>query len=257
MSAITSQVEGDIRRLNEALRASNAELATANADLESFSYSVAHDLRSPLRQISGFCRILAEEFGAELPPQAHRYLDRVQQGAQQMGNLVDDLLHLANVGRQPLSLQVKSLDNVVAATIEQLQPDCKGRHVEWKIGALCEVACDPGLIRQVFVNLLSNALKYTAQRDPAVIEVGLTRLDGENVIFVRDNGVGFDMKYAAKLFGVFTRLHSASEFGGTGIGLATVERIIRKHHGRVWATAEPHLGATFFFVLHTSRQAEP
>jgi light-regulated signal transduction histidine kinase (bacteriophytochrome) len=176
-------------------------------------------------------------------------MDKVAQGAQQMGGLVDDLLHLAQVGRQALSLETTPLGSIVAATVDLLQSECSDRNVEWRIGDLCTVACDRGLMKQAFVNLLSNALKYSRPRDPAVIEVGQTTLNGEQVIFVRDNGVGFDMQYADKLFGVFQRLHQANEFEGTGIGLATVDRIVRKHGGRIWAEAEPDRGATFFFTV--------
>jgi light-regulated signal transduction histidine kinase (bacteriophytochrome) len=249
LAAATHEVELNFRQLNEKLTLSNQQLGVANADLEAFSYSVAHDLRSPIRQIAGFSRILLEEYGPQLPPEARRYLDKVAQGAQQMGGLVDDLLHLAQVGRQPLSLQATALDAILAAAMESLRPECSRRTIEWHIGALPSVECDRGLMKQVFVNLLSNALKYTRPRHPAVIQVGQATLQGEQITFVRDNGVGFDMQYAGKLFGVFQRLHLASEFDGTGIGLATVERIIRKHGGRVWAQAEAGLGATFFFTI--------
>jgi light-regulated signal transduction histidine kinase (bacteriophytochrome) len=243
--------EQDITRLNEKLTISNEQLAVANADLEAFSYSVAHDLRSPIRQIAGFSKILLEEFGPQLPAEARRYLDKVTDGAKHMGALVDDLLNLAQVGRQPLTLKLTTLNSIVAVALESLQAECAGRHIEWRIDKLCSVACDRGLLKQAFVNLLSNAIKYSRSRDLAVIEVGQLELDGEHVIFVRDNGVGFDMQYANKLFGVFQRLHSAAEFEGTGIGLATVERIIRKHGGRIWAQAELDRGATFFFTIHS------
>jgi signal transduction histidine kinase len=249
LQAATDQSEHDVRGLNEKLVISNERLAAANTDLETFSYSVAHDLRSPIRQIAGFSRILLEEYGPQLPAEARRYLDKVEQGARQMGLLVDDLLHLAQVGRQALSLQLTSLNSILAAALEPLRTECSGRNVEWRIGDLCSVACDQGLMKQALVNLLSNALKYTRPRDPAVIQVGQMTLNGEQVVFVRDNGVGFDMQYAGNLFGVFHRLHLASEFEGTGIGLATVERIIRKHGGRIWAHAEPGRGATFFFTV--------
>jgi light-regulated signal transduction histidine kinase (bacteriophytochrome) len=252
LKAVTDQVDRDLGALNEQLVSSNERLATANADLETFSYSVAHDLRSPIRQIAGFSKILLEEYGSQLPIEARRYLEKVDQGAKQMGNLVDDLLHLAQVGRQSLSLQVASLNSILATAIDVLQPECAGRNIEWRLGDLGSAACDRGLIKLVFVNLLANAIKYTRHREGAVIEVGLNNIDGEQVFFVRDNGVGFDMKYAGKLFGVFHRLHPASEFEGTGIGLATVERIVRKHGGRIWAQAETDQGATFFFTLRSS-----
>jgi light-regulated signal transduction histidine kinase (bacteriophytochrome) len=176
-------------------------------------------------------------------------LGKVDQGAKQMGALVDDLLHLAHVGRQSLVLQVTSLNSIVAAALEMLRMESTGRAVDWRIGTLCSMRCDEGLMIQVFVNLLGNALKYTRNRDTAVIEVGQMDVKNEQVIFVRDNGVGFDMQYAVKLFGIFQRLHPASEFEGTGIGLATVERIIRKHSGRIWVEAELDRGATFYFTV--------
>jgi light-regulated signal transduction histidine kinase (bacteriophytochrome) len=239
----------EVKRLNEDLVVSNEQLALANADLEAFSYTVAHDLRSPIRQIAGFSRILLEEYAPQMPAEARSYLDKVALGAQRMGALVDDLLHLARVGRQPLSLQLTPLDAVVATALDRLQPECASRSIEWRIGSLCSAMCDRGLMTQVFVNLLSNALKYTAGRDSTVIEVEQTLLNDEQVIFVRDNGVGFDMRYAGKLFAVFERLHTVAQFEGTGIGLAIVERIIRRHGGRIWAEAEPDRGATFFFTV--------
>jgi light-regulated signal transduction histidine kinase (bacteriophytochrome) len=254
LKAVAGQVARDLRQLNEKLVISNEQLAAANADLETFSYSVAHDLRSPIRQIAGFSKILLEEYGPQLPAEARRYLDKVGQGARQMGCMVDDLLHLSQVGRQALSLQVTSLNSILAAALEVLQPECSDRSIEWRIGELCSVACDQGLMKQALVNLLENALKYTRPRHPAVIEVGQMNLKDEQVVFIRDNGVGFDMQYAARLFGVFHRLHSASEFEGSGIGLATVERIIRKHGGRIWAQAERDRGATFFFTVCPSAQ---
>lgn len=248
--ATTECNEQDIAQLNEKLVVSNEQLAGANADLEAFSYSVAHDLRSPIRQIAGFSKILIEEYGPQLPVEARRYLDKVMHGAQQMGTLVDDLLHLAQVGRQPLSLELTTLSSIVAAAVESLQPECAGRNIEWRIGKLPSVACDRGLMTLALINLLSNAIKYSRSRALAIIEVG-QQPDDEHVIVVRDNGVGFDMQYADKLFGVFQRLHSAAEFEGTGIGLATVERIIRKHGGRIWSQAELNSGATFFFTIHS------
>lgn len=227
----------------------NGQLAAANADLEAFSYSVAHDLRTPIRQIAGFSRILLEEYGPQLPAEGRRYVDKIEQGARQMGELVDDLLHLAQIGRQALSLEMTSLNSILSAAMEQLQAETADRHIEWRIGELGSAACDQRLMRQVFVNLLSNALKYTRPRERAVIQVGMKVLNDGSAIFVGDNGVGFDMKYSGKLFGVFQRLHDASEFEGTGIGLATVERIIRKHGGRIWAQARLGQGATFFFTL--------
>jgi light-regulated signal transduction histidine kinase (bacteriophytochrome) len=171
-----------------------------------------------------------------------------------MGLLVDDLLNLGRVGRQDLRLQVTGLRSLVDETITELQPDCLDRQVEWKIGALPFVDCDPGLMKQTLGNLFSNAIKFTRSRNPAVIEVGQQEKNGQSVIYVRDNGVGFSMKYADKLFGVFQRLHRQEDFEGTGVGLATVQRIIQKHGGRIWAEAELDKGATFYFTLGGSEK---
>jgi light-regulated signal transduction histidine kinase (bacteriophytochrome) len=166
-----------------------------------------------------------------------------------MGCLVDDLLNLSQVGRQKLSIQDTSLDSLLGQVVADFAPECAGREVEWRIGDLFSAECDPGLMKQVFMNLLSNAVKYTGKREHAVIQVGQTTQNGERVIFVRDNGAGFEMRYAGKLFGVFQRLHKARDFEGTGVGLAIVQRIIRKHGGRIWAEAELGRGATFFFTI--------
>jgi light-regulated signal transduction histidine kinase (bacteriophytochrome) len=250
--------ETEIRRLNNELEQRviqrTAELEAANRELESFSYSVSHDLRAPLRHIAGFSGILIEEFGPGLDPQARRYLQRIREGTQRMGMLVDELLNLARVGRHAMDFRETALKSLVDDIIPVLQSECQGRQVEWQIGELPIVNCDPGLIRQVFQNLLSNALKYSRTRPRAVIEVGHTQIKGQPAIFVRDNGVGFSMKYADKLFGVFQRLHRSDEFEGTGVGLATVQRIIQKHGGRIWAEAELDRGATFYFTLNGLEQ---
>jgi len=166
-----------------------------------------------------------------------------------MGRLVDDLLSLSKIGLQELSLEPTPLDSLLRQAMDELTLECSGREIEWRIGELFSAECDPGLMKRVFANLLSNAVKYTGKRDHAMIEVGLTMQNGERVIFVRDNGVGFEMRYVGKLFGVFQRLHKARDFEGTGVGLAIVQRIIRKHGGRIWAQAELNQGATFFFTL--------
>jgi PAS domain S-box-containing protein len=245
--------ERQIRELNEDLERRvvqrTAELQAANKELEAFTYSVSHDLRAPLRHISGFSKILDEEFGASLPPDAQRHLRRIQEGILRMGQLIDELLGLARMGRQAVSLQVTGLDSVIKDVLSLLEPEMQDRQVKWKIDGLPFVECDPTLIRQVLQNLISNALKYTRPRSPAVIEIGQVEKDGEQVFFVRDNGVGFSMKYADKLFGVFQRLHRAEDFEGTGIGLAIVQRIVHKHGGRIWAEAELDKGATFYWTL--------
>ena len=245
------------RELEHRVMERTAQLEAANKELEAFSYSVSHDLRAPLRHIIGFSELLAEEFGPEIPPAARRHLDRIQAGTRKMGLLVDELLNLARVGRYTLKRQTIVLNPVVEEVIAILAPEFEGRQVEWIIAKLPAVGCDPVLVKQIFQNLLANALKFTRPRAQAVIEVGLKRGDpGAPVFMVRDNGIGFNMKYVDKLFGVFQRLHSDS-FEGTGIGLATVQRIVQKHGGRVWAEGELDKGATFYFTLSGDGRAEP
>jgi len=255
--------ERQIQELNDELEhrvgERTAQLEAANKELEAFSYSVSHDLRAPLRHISGFSQLLMEEFGSTLEPSAQQYLERIQAGTQKMGQLVDELLNLARVGRHALHLQPTQLNAMVAEVIAILQPNCEGRQVEWMIADLPAVACDPVLVKQIFQNLLANALKFTRPRARAVIEVSHKEVshkeeDGQPVFMVRDNGVGFSMKYVDKLFGVFQRLHRSEEFEGTGIGLVTVQRIVRKHGGQVWAEGELDKGAAFYFTLGMGKQ---
>jgi hypothetical protein len=233
------------------------QLEAANRELEAFSYSVSHDLRTPLRHIAGFARILVNDFGAEMTDEAREHLQRIEDAVLRMGRLVDALLSMAVLRRKALRLSHTELIPLVAEVISVLAPECEGREVEWRIGRLPALACDPVLMSQVFQNLLSNALKYSAGRSPAVIEVDTIQQPGKPVIvLVRDNGAGFDMRYARKLFGMFQRLHTESEFAGTGVGLATVHRIIQKHGGRIWAEAEPDRGATFYFSLQVAEAGE-
>jgi PAS domain S-box-containing protein len=241
--------EQEISVLNAGLAKRNEELAEANRELEAFTYSVAHDLRAPLRHIQGFSKSLLEDFSAEMSAPAKACLQDVIDSGRDMGQLVDDLLALARLGRREPSIEVTSIGSLVEEVRKDLKHETDNREIVWKIGELPYVDCDPGLMKQVFSNLLANAVKYSRPRKPAVIEIGQTTLEGAATIFVRDNGVGFNMKYAGKLFGVFQRLHRREDFEGTGVGLATVQKIIQKHGGRIWADAEIDKGATFYFTL--------
>jgi PAS domain S-box-containing protein len=245
----SKQTEERIRALNEGLSERAGQLERINRELDAFTSSVAHDLRAPLRHVDGFSRILEEEHSAQLGEEGRRLVKRVRRATQHMGELVDDLLNLSRVSRREVSLLVTDLRPLVSEVITDLQPACQGRRVEFIVGALPYAECDPGLMRQVFANLLANAVKFTRPRDPAIIEIGQAERDGHRALFVRDNGVGFSMKYADKLFGVFQRLHRTEDFEGTGVGLVTVQRIIQKHNGRIWAEAEVDKGATFFLTL--------
>jgi len=242
------------RDLEKRVNERTVELQAANKELEAFTYSVSHDLRAPLRHIAGFSRMLADECAASLSQEARHYLRRIQDGVHRMGLLVDDLLNLTRIGRHEIRLQVIGLDPIVKDVIADLSLDTESRDVQWKIGHLPFVEGDPALLKVVFQNLLSNALKYSRPRAKAVIEVGSQENEIGQIIFVRDNGVGFSMKYADKLFGVFQRLHRPEDFEGTGVGLATVQRVIQKHSGRIWAEAEIDKGATFYFTLGSKSQ---
>jgi PAS domain S-box-containing protein len=246
--------EAEIQRFNDELasrvQARTAELEASNRELEAFSYSVSHDLRGPIRHISGFLGLLRRAAGPALSAEQSQHLQKIGEAARQMGDLIDDLLQFSRIGRTQMLKSRVSLDRLVEDALSALQPEIEGRNIAWKRAALPEAEADPALLRQVLVNLLSNALKYSRPRARAEIEIGWAReSESEFALYVRDNGVGFDMKYAAKLFGVFQRLHSADEFEGTGIGLANVRRIVARHGGRTWAEGEVDRGATFYFSL--------
>lgn len=243
------RAQEQIVKLHSDLQKHAAQLEMANKELEAFSYSVSHDLRAPLRHIDGFVKLLQKQANEKLDERGQRFLHIIADSARQMGMLIDDLLIFSRMSRTELRHAKVSLDALVHEAIHGLQNETSGRPIQWTIASLPEVEADPAMLRQVWVNLIANAVKYSRPRTPAEIEIGCNTDDGEFVFFVRDNGVGFDMQYAHKLFGVFQRLHRAEEFEGTGIGLANVRRIIHRHGGRTWAEGKLDGGATFFFSL--------
>ncbi|MCX6951653.1 MAG: ATP-binding protein [Verrucomicrobia bacterium] len=248
------RAEAGVRALNleleQRVAARTAALETAHRELESFSYSISHDLRAPLRHISGYVDMLSTELGATLAPEPRRHLNVIASASVEMGQLIDDLLAFSRLARTEQQRERVDLDKLVAEAIGRLELATKDRPVEWHVAALPAVIADRALLRQVWANLLGNAVKFTRGRTPARIEIGVAGEEaGRVVLCVRDNGAGFDMRYADKLFGVFRRLHRAEEFEGTGIGLATVRQIVNRHGGRVWAEARPNEGAAFYFAL--------
>jgi signal transduction histidine kinase len=254
-----NQLLTEIHQLNSQLeqrvRERTRQLEEANKELEAFSYSVSHDLRAPLRHIQGYVELLSAATNGHLSAEAREDLQVISDASNGMGHLIDDLLAFSRTGRTELRTETVHLDGLVQESIRGLEHATRGRNIVWKISPLPAVLGDRGTLRQVFANLVGNAVKYSGPRDPAVIEVGCAgEEDGGALLFVRDNGVGFNMKYLPKLFGVFQRLHKASEFEGTGIGLAIVQRIIHRHGGRVRAEGALNQGATFYFTL---KQAAP
>jgi PAS domain S-box-containing protein len=243
------RMEEDVQKLNEDLKQRAAQLEAANKELEAFSYSVSHDLRAPLRSIDGFSHVVLEDYGEQLPADARGYLERVRAAAQRMAVLIDDLLNLSRVTRTALQPKFISLSKMADEVVQGLQESHPGRQVSLSITPDLMVEADPHLMQIVLQNLLSNAWKFTSKQERAIIEFGQKDHVKERTFYVRDNGVGFDMAYADKLFGVFQRLHSISEFPGTGVGLATVQRIISIHGGRIWAESAEGKGTTFYFTL--------
>jgi light-regulated signal transduction histidine kinase (bacteriophytochrome) len=235
--------------LEKRVQVRTAELETSNRELEAFSYSVSHDLRAPLRHIDGFADLLGRHAQAGLDEKGRRYLATISEAAKGMGALIDDLLSFSRMGRAEMLRATVNLGELVASVRDSLSSDLVGREIVWDIAPLPELVGDSAMLRLALTNLLSNAVKYTRGRTPARITVGAKDQGDEIVLFVQDNGAGFDMAYHHKLFGVFQRLHSAEEFEGTGIGLANVRRIIQRHGGRVWAEGMLGEGATFFMAL--------
>jgi PAS domain S-box-containing protein len=247
---LNRELEQRVRERTAQLHERTKQLEAANRELEAFSYSVSHDLRAPLRHLSGFARLLKERAAENLDEKSLRYLQNIDEAAGLMGKLVDDLLAFSRTGRAEMAKSRVRFVQLVDEVIEVLQSDIQGRKIVWRIDSLPDAEGDQAMLRLIWLNLISNALKYTRTRDESHIDIGSSINEaGETVYFVRDNGFGFDMQYADKLFGVFQRLHSGEEFEGTGIGLATVQRIVRRHGGSVWAEGKVDSGATFFFSL--------
>ena len=251
----TAAVE-ETELLNEELRQQAERLAATNRELEAFTYTVSHDLRAPLRHIRGFAEILEEENGPALTPQAKGHLAKITKAARRMDALIDDLLNLSRVSRTEIRLTRVKSGRMVREVIQELEQDIEGRKIVWQIDPLPDVEADPGLLKQVWANLLSNAVKYTGQRAEARIEIGARENGNLHEFRVRDNGVGFDMQYAGKLFGIFERLHR-EEFEGTGVGLANVRRIVDRHGGGTWAEGQVGVGATFYFTLPKKAGSSP
>lgn len=250
--------EAEIQNLNAELeqrvRHRTAQLEDSNRELEAFSYSVSHDLRAPLRHTGGYVDLLVKRCKSDLSEKGRHYLDSIADSVRQMGTLIDDLLRFSRTGRTEMHQSISNFTTIVQEVIDSLSSQNPKRTIAWDIGRLPSMLCDSALLKLVWTNLVSNAVKFTRTRENARIEIGAKEDDAEYVFFVRDNGIGFDMQYAQKLFGVFQRLHSTEEFEGTGIGLASVRRIIARHGGRTWAEAEPEKGATFYFTLPNHRE---
>jgi light-regulated signal transduction histidine kinase (bacteriophytochrome) len=239
----------DLATRTEDLATRTEDLAASVRELEAFAYTVSHDLRAPLRAMDGFSRILIEDFSGELPPEAQRYLNRIRENAQAMGQLITHLLDFSRLGRRPISRDSVDMERVVRQVFEDLETELEGRRVKLILKPLPVCDVDRALIKQVFANLIGNAVKYTAARDEAEIVVESVVVGDEVHYVVRDNGVGFQMEYVDNVFHIFERLHRSEDFEGTGLGLAIVKRIVEKHGGRAWAEAVPDQGASFYFTI--------
>ena len=241
--------EEQIRELNEQLERRSAELEASNMELEAFAYSISHDLRAPLRHMVGFAELLRQHAATALDEKSRRYTTTILDAAKRMGALIDDLLAFSQIGRAETRASTVSIRQLVNEVVEEMRPDMAGRTVSWRIGNLPDLYCDRSMLRIVFMNLITNAIKFTRPCERPEIEIGSFEDARGLVLFVRDNGVGFDMKYSSKLFRVFQRLHRSEEFEGTGIGLATVQRIIQRHGGTAWAEGSVNGGATLFLAV--------
>jgi light-regulated signal transduction histidine kinase (bacteriophytochrome) len=240
--------EDEIQGLNQELAKRSADLESINKELEAFAYSISHDLRAPLRHMAGYTELLQKKVSSVVDEKSNRYMAMILESTKRMGNLIDDLLAFSRIGRAETQKTLVSLAQLVKEALAEVRQDTEGRNIVWKIGALPDFYGDRSMLRLVLVNLISNAIKFTRTRPQAEIAIGCSEGNGNDlVVFVRDNGVGFDMKYVNKLFGVFQRLHQSEDFEGTGIGLATVQRIIHRHGGKVWAQGAVDGGATFYF----------
>jgi light-regulated signal transduction histidine kinase (bacteriophytochrome) len=247
--SMVMQLRNLIDGLEEMVRTRTAELEAANKELESFSYSVSHDLRAPLRAIDGYTRILEEDYAASLDDEGRRVCTVIRTQTKQTGQLIDELLAFSRLGRTQMQSSLIDMERSANLVLDELITSEDQTRIDVQIEQLPQAIGDPAMIRQVWMNLLGNALKFSTKRSRAIIKVGSQEGDNEIIYFVRDNGAGFDMQYADKLFGVFQRLHSEREFTGTGVGLAIVQRVIERHNGRVWAEGSTDEGATFYFSL--------
>ena len=243
------QMERISLELEHRVEERTAQLNATIRELEAFSYSISHDMRAPLRAIDGFSQMLQDDYNDKLDSEGKRLIEVIRNNTLNMGRLIDGLLAFSRLGRQQMESAPLSMSDLVKDAIEEVRTSIDGRNVEFRVSALPDVTGDRVLLRQVLINILSNAVKFSRDRNPAIIEIGSTVETDRNIYYVRDNGVGFDSQYAEKMFGVFQRLHAATEFEGTGLGLAIVQRIVQRHGGKVWAEGRPSAGATIYFAF--------